>query len=149
MPVQTEHRFPLDLSVLDAAGSRVTLADLRGQARAVAVYFMRTGTCPVCIPPRPRPGPAGPTHPRRAVVVVPGPPTHAARVRRILGDRVTVVSSDGAQAHLAAGLHPTLLLQHSRIMLIDAAGVVRYRLATALPTGSFDGPTLQAAIDRP
>jgi hypothetical protein len=82
-------------------------------------------------------------------VVVPGPPTHAARVRRILGDRVTVVSSDGAQAHLAAGLHPTLLLQHSRIMLIDAAGVVRYRLATALPTGSFDGPTLQAAIDRP
>jgi hypothetical protein len=49
MPVQTEHRFPLDLSVLDAAGSRVTLADLRGQARAVAVYFMRTGTCPVCI----------------------------------------------------------------------------------------------------
>jgi hypothetical protein len=30
MPVQTEHRFPLDLSVLDAAGSRVTPADLRG-----------------------------------------------------------------------------------------------------------------------
>lgn len=49
MSVQTEHRFPLDLRVLDAAGSRVTLADLRGQARAVAVYFMRTGTCPVCI----------------------------------------------------------------------------------------------------
>jgi hypothetical protein len=49
MPVQTEHRFPLDLSVLDAAGSRVTPADPRGQARAVAVYFMRTGTCPVCI----------------------------------------------------------------------------------------------------
>src|SRR5215472_18715834 len=49
MPVQTEHRFPLDLSVLDAAGSRVTPAGLRGQARAVAVYFMRTGTCPVCI----------------------------------------------------------------------------------------------------
>ena len=45
MPVQAEHRFPLDLSVLDAAGSRVTLAGLRGQARAVAAYFMRTGTC--------------------------------------------------------------------------------------------------------
>jgi hypothetical protein len=43
MPAQTEHRFPLGLSVLDAAGGRVTLADLRGQARAVAVYFMRTG----------------------------------------------------------------------------------------------------------
>jgi hypothetical protein len=48
MPVQTEHRSPLDLSVLDAAGNRVTLADMRGQARAVAEYFMRTGTCPAC-----------------------------------------------------------------------------------------------------
>ena len=66
-------------------------------------------------------------------MVVPSPPTHAARVRRILGDRVTVVSSDGAQAHLAAGLHQTLLLQHGGIMLIDSAGVVRYRLATACP----------------
>ena len=74
MPVQTEHRFPLDLSVLDAAG---------------------------------------------------------------------------AQAPLAAGLHRTLPLQHSGIMLADSAGVVRYRLATALPAGSFDGPALQAAINRP
>ena len=82
-------------------------------------------------------------------MVVPGPPTHAARVRRILGDRVTVVSSAGAEAHLAAGLHQTLLLLHSGIMLVDSAGVVRYRLATALHAGSFDGPTLQAAIDRP
>jgi len=148
MPVQTEHRFPLDLSVLDAVGSRVTPADLRGQARAVAVYFMRTGTCPVCI--QHARALARLDLPTRGVrpVVVPGSPTHAARVRRILGDRVTVVSSDGAQAHLAAGLHRTLLLQHSGIMLVDSAGVVRYRLATALPTGSFDGPALQAAIDR-
>ena len=50
MSVQTEHRFPLDLRVLDAAGSRVTLA---------------------------------------------------------------------------AGLHRTLPLQHSGIMLVDSAGVVR------------------------
>ena len=101
MPVQTEHRFPLALSVLDAAGSRVTLAGLRGQARAVAVYFMRTGTCPVCIQhARTLARLDLPTHDVQPVVVVPGPPTHAAR------------------------------------------------LATALPTGSFDGPTLQAAIDR-
>jgi hypothetical protein len=78
------------------------------------------------------------------VIVVPGSPSHVARVRRILGDRVTVVSSAGTPAHLAAGL----LLQHGGVMLIDSAGVVRYRLATALPTGSFDGPALQAAIDR-
>jgi hypothetical protein len=88
-PSQAEHRFPLDLSVLDAAGSRVTLADLRGQARAVAVYFMRTGTCPVCI--QHARALARLDLPTRGVrpVVVPGSPTHAARVRRILGDRVT------------------------------------------------------------
>ena len=34
------------------------------------------------------------------------------------------------------------------LRVLDAAGVVRYRPATALPTGSFDGPALQAAIDR-
>ena len=149
MPVQTEHRFSLDLSVLDAAGSRVTLVDLRGQARAVAAYFMRTGTCPVGIHhARALARPDLPTHGVQPVVVVPGPPAHAARVRRILG-RVIVVSSAGAQAHLAAGLHQTLLLRHSGIMAADSAGVARYRPATALPTGSFDGPTLQAAIDRP
>ena len=34
------------------------------------------------------------------------------------------------------------------LSVLDAADVVRYRLAAALPTGSFDGPTPQAAIDR-
>jgi len=110
---------------------------------------MRTGTCPVCIHhARTWARLDLPTHDVQPVVVVPGPPTHAARIRRILGDRVTVMSSAGVQAHLAAGLRRTLLLQHSGVMLVDSAGVVRYRLATALPTGSFDGPTLQAAIDR-
>ena len=149
MPVQAEHRFPLDLSVRDAAGSRVTLADQRGQARAAAAYFMRTGTCPVCIQhARALARLDLPTHDVQPVVV-PGSPTRAARVRRILGDRVTVASFAGAQAHLAAGLHRTLLLQHRGVMLVDPAGVVRFRLASALPTGSFDGLTLQAAIDRP
>ena len=109
------------------------MAGLRGQARAVAVSFMRTGTCPACI--QHARALARLDLPTRGVqpVVVPGSPTHAARVGRILGDRVTVVSSAGAQAHLAAGLHRTLLLQHSGIMLVGAAGVVRYRLATACP----------------
>ena len=110
---------------------------------------MRTGTCPVCIHhARALARQDLPTHDVQPVKVVPGPPTHAARVRRILGDRVTVVSSAGAQAHLAAGLHRTLLLQHSGIMPAGPAGAVRYRLATALPAGSFDGPAPQAAIDR-
>ena len=110
---------------------------------------MRTGTCPPCI-----------HHARalaalnlpglgvRPVVVVPGSSAHAVRIRRIVGDRVTVVSSPSAEAHLAAGLHRSLLLQHSGVALVDAAGAVRYRLATALPTGSFDGAALRAAIDR-
>ena len=110
---------------------------------------MRTGTCPVCIHhARTLARLDLPTHDVQPVVVVPGPPTHAARVRRILGDRVTVVSSAGAQAHLAAGLRRTLLLQHSGVMLVDSAGVVRYRLATALPAGSLDGPAPQAATGR-
>jgi hypothetical protein len=82
------------------------------------------------------------------VVVVPGPPAHAARVRPIPGDRVTVVSCAGARAHPAAGPHRTLLLQHSGIMLAGPAGVARYRPATALPAGSSGGPTLQAATGR-
>ena len=64
------------------------------------------------------------------------------------GDRVTVASSEGAQAHPATGLHRAPLLQHSGIMLAGPAGVVRYRLAAALPAGSFDGLTLQAATGR-
>ena len=35
------------------------------------------------------------------------------------------------------------------LSVLHAAGVMRYRLATALPTGSFDGPALQAATGRP
>jgi hypothetical protein len=88
MSVQPQHRFPSDLNVLEAGGSLIALADLRGRARAVAVYLMRTG------------------------------------------------------------LQRTLVLQHSGIVLVDAAGAVRYRRAAALPTGSFDGTALQAAIDR-
>lgn len=149
MSVQTEHRFPADLNVLDAAGTRVTLADLRGHARAVALYFMRTGTCPPCIyHARALAKLDLLSHGVQPVVVVPGPSAHAARIRRMVGDRVTVVSSPSAEAHQAAGLHRTLLLQHSGVVLVDAAGAVRYRRATALPTGNFDGAALQTAIDR-
>jgi hypothetical protein len=149
MIVRTDQHFPLELTMLTGDGDQVTAADLRGDARAVAMYFMRTGTCPVCL-----------HHARtlvrqdlldqgvQPVVVVPGPQSHSARVRRLVGDRAIVVSSAGAQAHQAGGLHRTLLLQHSGVVLVDAAGAVRYRLASALPTGSFDGPALRAAVER-
>jgi peroxiredoxin len=149
MSVETDQRFPLDLAVLAGDGSRVTVADLRGQARAVALYFMRTGTCPVCVHhARVLARQDLPDQGVQPVVVVPGPPAHSARVRRLAGDGVTVVSSAGAQAHQAAGLHRTLLLQHSGVVLVDAAGAVHYRLVSALPTGSFDGPALRAAVER-
>ena len=131
MPVQTEHRFPLDWTPPAPESPWPTCAARRGR-----------WPCTSCAPaparsasstPAPWPGWTYPPAASSRLVVVPGSPTHAARVRRILGDRVTVVSSAGAQAHLAAGLHRTLLLQHSGIMLVGAAGVVRYRLATACP----------------
>ena len=110
---------------------------------------MRTGTCPPCIYHACALARLNlPSHGVQPVVVVPGSSAHAVRVRRIVGDRVTVVSSPSAEAHLAAGLDRTLLLQHSGVLLVDAAGAVRYRRETALPTGSFDGAALQAAIDR-
>ena len=78
------------------------------------------------------------------------PPTRASRTPPAAGcARAAAEDTTVTRSPLAAGLHRTLLLPHSGIMLADPAGVVRYRLATALPTGSFDGPTLQAAIDRP
>lgn len=149
MTVETDHRFPLDLTVLDGDGSQVTVADLRGPARAVVLYFMRTGTCPVCLHhARALARQDLPALDVRPVVVVPGPAAHSARVRRLVGAGATVVSSVDAQAHQAGGLHKTLMLQHSGVVLVDAAGVVRYRLASALPTGSFDGPALRAAVER-
>ncbi|MDG6105108.1 redoxin domain-containing protein [Dactylosporangium aurantiacum] len=130
----------------DATGAEVTVAQLRGGARGVVLYFMRAASCPVCL-----------RHARALaalrladrdvtpVVVVPGGAAEAARVRRAAGD-VRVVSSTGAGAHHAVGLTRTLLLQHSGTLLVDAAGDVRYRLGATLPTGSFDAAALNAAV---
>jgi hypothetical protein len=40
------------------------------------------------------------------------------------------------------------VLDGGGVVLVDAAGAVRYRLVSALPTGSFDGPALRAAVER-
>jgi len=139
----------VELTFTDAEGRPVTLAELRGGHRAAALFFMRAGNCLACL-----------RHARnlaslplaedgvRAVVVVPGTPADAARVRRTVGERVATVSSTGAEAHLAVGLNRTLLLQHSGTLLVDSTGAVRYRLAATLPTGSFDGPALIDAVRR-
>ncbi|GAA3218943.1 redoxin domain-containing protein [Dactylosporangium siamense] len=143
MPVETGR-----IVFTDATGAVVTTEDLRGGARGVALFFMRAASCAICV-----------RHARALaalrltdrdvapVVVVPGGAAEAARVRRAAGD-VRVVSSTGAEAHHAVGLTRTMLLQHSGTLLVDAAGEVRYRLATALPMGAFDAAALTAAVDR-
>lgn len=132
----------------DATGARVTVGELRGGTRGVALFFMRAASCAICV-----------RHVRALaalrladrdvtpVVVVPGGAAEAARVRRVAGV-VRVVSSTGAEAHRAAGLTRTMLLQHSGTLLVDASGEVRYRLGATLPTGSFDAAALTAAVDR-
>ncbi|MEV4516271.1 redoxin domain-containing protein [Dactylosporangium sp. NPDC049525] len=131
----------------DATGAEVTVADLRGGARGIVLFFMRAASCIICV-----------RHVRALaalrltdrdvtpVVVVPGGAAQAARIRRVAG-AVRVVSSTGAEAHHAVGLARTVLLQHSGTLLVDAAGEVRYRLGAALPTGSFDAAALTAAVD--
>ena len=131
----------------DASGAEVTVADLRGGSRGVALFFMRAANCMICV-----------RHVRALaalrladrdvtpVVVVPGDAAAAARVRRTAGT-VRVVSSNGAEAHQAVGLTRTMLLQHSGTLLVDAAGEVRYRLGATRPTGSFDPAALTAAVD--
>ncbi|GAB3847001.1 redoxin domain-containing protein [Dactylosporangium cerinum] len=142
MPVETER-----IVFADATGAVVTMDDLRGGARGVALFFMRAANCAICV-----------RHARALaalrltdrdvapVVVVPGGAAEVARVRRAAGD-VRVVSSTGAEAHHAVGLTRTMLLQHSGTLLVDAAGKVRYRLATALPMGAFDAAALTTAVD--
>ena len=143
MTVETER-----VVFADATGAVVTVEELRGGARGVALFFMRAANCAICV-----------RHVRALaalrltdrdvtpVVVVPGGAAEAARVRRVAG-AVRVVSSTGAEAHHAVGLTRTMLLQHSGTLLVDAAGEVRYRLAAALPTGGFDAAALTAAVDR-
>jgi peroxiredoxin len=148
MAVDVNHAFPATLSFLADPDRRVTLAELRGADRAVALFFMRASNCPMCI-----------RHAKhlaglnlagrgvRSVVVVPGGAKDVERVRRAVGTGVTIVSSIGTEAHQAIGLNRSMLMQHSGTLLVDAEGTVRYRLAAALPTGSFDPKALLAAID--
>jgi peroxiredoxin len=147
--IETDGKLPVQLGLIDAGGRPVSVPELRGDARAAVLFFMRAATCAICVRHvRSLAGLGLAGRGVAAVVVVPGTAADAARVRRTAGSEVTVVSSSGAGAHHAVGLTRTLLVQHSGTLLVDASGTVRYRLAATLPTGSFDGPALLAAIDR-
>lgn len=125
----------------------IDIARLRGDAKGLVVYYMRAASCAICV-----------RHVKAiadldlaargvaAVVVVPGGPAQAERVRRVAG-AIPVVSSDGAEAHRAAGLDRTLIIQHSGTLLFDASGRERYRLTATMPFGSFDPAALTSALD--
>jgi len=126
----------------------IDVEGLRGDAKGLAVYFMRAAKCAICV--RHVKAFAGLGLAARGVaaaVVVPGGAAEVARVRRVAGD-VPVVSSEGVEAHRAVGLDRTLVVQHSGTLLFDASGQERYRLAATLPTGGFDASGLVAAADR-
>ncbi|MET7420165.1 redoxin domain-containing protein [Dactylosporangium sp. NPDC005555] len=130
----------------DGTGAQVTVADLRGGTRGVALYFIRAASCAICV--RHVKDLAGLRLDDRdvtPVVVVPGGEAQAARVRRVAGP-VRVVSSAGAEAHHTVGLPRAMLVQQSGTLLVDAKGDVRYRLAATLPTGGFDAAALTAAV---
>jgi hypothetical protein len=131
---------------MDLTIGRHSVSELRGDARGVALYFMRAAGCAICV-----------RHVRELsrlgladrkvtpVVVVPGGDAQAERVRRVAG-AVRVVATPDAEAHHAAGLPRAMLVQQSGTLLIDADGQVRYRLAATLPTGGFDAAALTAAV---
>ncbi len=148
MTVDVDRTFPTNLRFVADTDRRVTLADLRGKDKAVALFFMRAASCAICM--RHVKELAGMDLARqgvRSVVVVPGEAKNAARVRRTAGAGVTVVSSADAEAHRAVGLNRTLMMQHSGTLLVGSEGTVRYRLTGAMPTGSFDRKELLEAIN--
>ena len=49
-------------------------------------------------------------------------------------------------AHRAAGLGKTLVLQHSGTLVVDPDRAIRYALTAALPTRSYDERDLLAAL---
>src|SRR5688572_21725979 len=109
----------METQFLTVAGQPVAVADLRGSARGVALFYMRAASCSVCRR-HVRALAALGLRDRGVVpaVVVPGGPGQADRVRRAVGAGVTVVSSGGVDAHRAAGLSRTLLMQHSGTVLV-------------------------------
>jgi len=146
------HVLP-DLPLTDRHGRPVALSALLASGPAV-LYFLRAPSCPACL-----------GHARRLVaarregrvqtqvlLVTPGGAADAADVERRIGARtgqalpeaVRVLAS--GDAHQAAGLGKTLLLQHSGTFVVDPQRTIRYARTAALPTGSFDEGDLLAAL---
>ena len=68
----------------------------------------------------------------------------AARTAGALPEGVLVLAS--GDAHRAAGLGRTLVLQHSGTLVVDTQRTIRYALTATLPNRSYDERGLLAAL---
>lgn len=147
MAVEIGQHLP-HLVIRDEHNNRVSVEEMR-DGRPVVLFFMRSGTCMVCLRhARTLDGMHGElnAHKVMPIVVVPGAADDAAVVRRKLSSDTRVVSSDEVTTHQAAGLGQSMLLQHSGTFLADTEGVVRHVKTAALPTSSFHRGQLLDAI---
>lgn len=112
----------------------------------IAIYFMRTPTCPVCnahLRQMTRSGGRGLL--RRLVIVVPGGPADADLVVKRhpdLADRVAW----SPDAHAAVGLFMRAGMQQSGTFVVDAAGKVLVARAATVPLGAYREDEVLAAL---
>ncbi|KRC61334.1 hypothetical protein ASE14_10595 [Agromyces sp. Root81] len=133
-----------NIQLVDEAGTASRVMDDVGEHGAV-VFFMRTSTCPVChahVRELQRMSDAGQLRGARAVVVTPGGAAEAAAVAR----RTTLSVFASGERHRDVGLGRFLTMQHSGTFVVDAAGRVLARRASALPTGSFSKREILSAL---
>lgn len=149
MAVEIGQHLP-HLAIRDEHDNRVSVEEMR-DGRPVVLFFMRSGTCVVCLRhARTLDGMHDELAARKVmpIVVVPGSAGDAAMVRRRLSGDTRVVSSGDAATYLAAGLGQSMMLQHSGTFLADEGGIVRHAKTATLPTGSFHRGQLLDAIAR-
>lgn len=155
MGMLTQGSTAPNLTLDDALGAPLTLAELRGQP--VLLYLMRSASCHVCN-----------AHVRdlvsrqadldvagvRTIVVLPEARDVATawkEQRRIPFTVVTGSTSSGplGSTHEELGFARRMLgsMQQSGTVLIDERGVVRHTRISTMPTGAYDKTGLWAAID--
>src|SRR4051812_25762408 len=115
-----------DLNLTDRHGRPVALSGVLAGGPAV-LYFLRTASCPPCLAHARRlvaARSAGRVRPQ-VVLVTPGGAAQAEAVERRVAGRAGAALPEGVlvlasgDAHRAAGLGRTLMLQHSGTMVVD------------------------------
>jgi peroxiredoxin len=136
-----------DIPLIDAHGASSRLVQ-ETLGRPAVVFFMRAADCPVClghVRVLGRMLAAGDLGDARVVVVAPGDASDAATARRRIADASLEVRASGTH-HADLGLGRFLTLQHSGTFVLDAEGLVRSAVTSALPTASFSKSKVLAAL---